>query len=469
MPHLPPSHRTDPMADATAHMRALHLEESRCGQVAVARRLAVGQRRWYERAVDRDELEPVARRYARAATPDVYISQNRFRGWRRIVLLAEIGAVWVDLDTYRDDCHLAGRCDLTILHAILHRCDDGFLAPPSYVLSTGRGTVAVWIHESLPLAALPRWQAVQQHLCAYFQALGADRNAIDAARVLRLVGTVNSRADGVPPVRLVWPTTRWPVRHHFEVLAEAVLPYSRPQMQALQAQRAKAKAAKRTPRAGSRSRPSRDARTLCATRLADLRTLCDLRHDSNGGILPPGERDAWMLIAASMLAHLVHPQQLDQEVAALAHLVTGGHWTAAETRERMGAVLARARDAALGRTIEYCGVERDPRYRWRTNTIIERLKITPAEQAHMRELVEPDEKRKRKRERDRTEKAARRAPGQQARAKARADATARARALARTGLSQRAIAHLMGTSQTTVRRALDGGNPRPSADSPVIS
>ena len=55
----------------------------------------------------------------------------------------------------------------------------------------------------------------------------------------------------------------------------------------------------------------------------------------------------------------------------------------------MSAVLARAEQAARGEKIEYWGRLVDPRYRFRTSTIIEALDITEAEMraCRLRHLV----------------------------------------------------------------------------------
>ena len=58
---------------------------------------------------------------------------------------------------------------------------------PSLTISSGRGLYLLWLHSPIPRAALPRWTACQRALWEVLKLL-------DAARVLRAVGTVHGRA-----------------------------------------------------------------------------------------------------------------------------------------------------------------------------------------------------------------------------------------------------------------------------------
>ncbi len=53
----------------------------------------------------------------------------------------------------------------------------------------------IWKIEAESNFALPIWQCLQKYLCDKLQYLGADAKAIDAARILRIVNTVNSKSN----------------------------------------------------------------------------------------------------------------------------------------------------------------------------------------------------------------------------------------------------------------------------------
>jgi hypothetical protein len=81
-----------------------------------------------------------------------------------------------------------------------------------------------------------------------------------------------------------------------------------------------------------------------------------------------------------------------REIVALANEVTGGRGREQDTVSRMGSVIARAEEAARGERVEYRGKRIDPRYRFRTDTIVEMLGITEAEMRScgFRHLVSPE-------------------------------------------------------------------------------
>src|SRR3712207_6592018 len=77
---------------------ALILHPAWVGRVSIARRLQVGG--WRETSVPVADLAYAARHLG--GEPDVYLTQNRFLGRRRLVSrLAELDALFVDLDHYR--------------------------------------------------------------------------------------------------------------------------------------------------------------------------------------------------------------------------------------------------------------------------------------------------------------------------------------------------------------------------------
>lgn len=88
-----------------------------------------------------------------------------------------------------------------------------------------------------------------------------------------------------------------------------------------------------------------------------------------------------------------------RELLALAQEVGG--WDEREAAARMQAVLKRARMAAAGQTVDWQGHPIDPRYRFKTETILEWLEITPEEQRQMATLISRAEARCRHREKER--------------------------------------------------------------------
>ena len=308
---------------------ALALHPAGKGRVSIARRLRCG---WREQSVPVADLAYAARQLA--GETDVYLTQNRFFGHRRLVSrLAELDALFVDLDYYKTE-H-ADAHPQHVLGLALEALQDKQLPPPSFAVASGRGLALVWLHHAVPRAALPRWRACQQVLWHTLRHLGADRLASDAARVLRLVGTRNSRSSTLVE-GLTAPGEIW----DFDQLADEILPLQRAELVALRLVRARKRAAgQATPT------PTRwfDSAGLWELRLAELQRLREHRWL---GTLPDGQRDTWMLLAGVAISYLVPGPMVRREIVALADEVTGGHWRERETISRMNAVIGRAEQAA---------------------------------------------------------------------------------------------------------------------------
>lgn len=364
----------------------------RDGVISFAQRLRGHEKSWQEWTVPAGtgaitEAERLLQQDNRA---DIYVSQASFRYRRSISQITAIGACYTDLD-YHNCARWKGRRPNEIAGAVVDHLEEAMVPAPSYILSTGRGLVCVWLTELLPRVALPRWNAVQKRLKEVLEPFGADARALDAARVFRLCGSENSRADADRrTVRMVWcqgsPET--PARHAFGTLADEVLPFTHAEIISLRAERAKRKADGR-----DRTAPAvrHTAGSYWESVLTDLQRL--RAHRCPEGALPEGERDAWLFIAGVAISWISPPEVLGREIISLADEAAG--WQDGETRSRMSAIIKRARQAAAGQTITFGNREVDCRYRMKANTIVEWLRVDPAEQraAGLRVLVNQDRKR----------------------------------------------------------------------------
>ena len=357
---------------AADHARMLH-PSGRLGLVTVAQR---GER-WIERRCLSAELPALATEMC--GQTDVYLSQQSFFGGRRIAHLAQLGAAYSDIDYHATE--RAGEAPEQVARAVLRTLQDAGVPAPSYILATGRGLVAVWLHDLVPRAALPRWMAIQKRLGEILRPLGADPRALDAARVFRLAGTKHGRVDAiVRPVWLAAPIDKmW--RWDFEDLSREVLPCERAELVILGARRAE--------RAARGQAPEPTQRLTVATYweavLTDLQRLLEFRWS---GRLPPGQRDAWLFLACNAMAWLAPATALPRECHALADQVAG--WNNRESYSRMASIFRRAECAARGEMIEWEGQRVDPRYRIKAATMVGWLSITQTEmrEAGLRVLVD---------------------------------------------------------------------------------
>jgi hypothetical protein len=308
------------------HVRILHGQPGLRGKAAMAE--AAG--RWTEKVIPLADLRDYAE--AQRGRSDVYISQNRFYGRRRrIVSLAETNVLWADLDFYRTAWK--GTKPHDVAFAALRRIDDEDMPLPSYVVHSGRGLLVSWLLDKpLPRQALPRWQACERRLINALRGFGADSNAADAARVFRLVGSVNSKAHEA--VECIWKSG---VVHQFEELCESVLQYTRAEVASFRR--------RDLARAGRRITAALNGGTLWERRLTDLQRLRSVRFF---GHLPEGERDVWLFLASASLTWICPPSQVRREVLELAREALGTAWTEREILGQMGTAVRRAEAAGRG-------------------------------------------------------------------------------------------------------------------------
>lgn len=132
-----------------------------------------------------------------AGEQDVYLTMNRFTGRRRITQdILELSALWADIDYYNMP-ELKGCSPEAVFELAMERLREVRVPYPSLTMCSGQGLYLVWRHTPVGWKAHPSWQNCQRRLYDLLRDLGADSRARDAARVLRLVGTTNSKNGGL--------------------------------------------------------------------------------------------------------------------------------------------------------------------------------------------------------------------------------------------------------------------------------
>lgn len=417
---MQPSLALSPLANELVEPLTYH-DPKRWGYVAVCTQK--GTDAWSQETVPLSKLHWHLRHLD--LEQNVWIAQQEFNKLnRRVVNLERLGLMYVDLDMHK----VPGYGDFTPdqqVGALLLACEDQSLPAPSLAVHSGGGLQVKWLlTKPVPSGALPRWKQIQAVLLQRLRHLGADPNAMDASRVLRLVGSINTARQRAA-VRLVY-VNNCPamggerradglVTFDFELLSRELLQVDRHELERRREQLATdivlrdikraaneglwtpSSPAVAVPSASGRPEAYPNLRRLPATqlgwdRLADLRRIAALRGMTGG--VPSGQRDAFLFLGASFLAQSSVAWRLQDEVQELAREFVPT-WTEHDVAHCIVSVKARTVAALKGETLEFNGKPVDPRYRFKNQTLIDMLSITPAEERELQTIISDVERRRR--------------------------------------------------------------------------
>jgi len=129
--------------------------------------------------------------------PDSFMTVNTFKGktgrsFRRDNNLSKLHCLYVDLDFYNLDPPLTFDRARLVLFGMV---SSGWLPEPSILASSGRGMYVFWLFaEPADPSDKAAWRIAQKQLNDICKRLGADRQAKDTARVLRIPGSYHTAA-----------------------------------------------------------------------------------------------------------------------------------------------------------------------------------------------------------------------------------------------------------------------------------
>ena len=336
-------------------------------------------------------------------SPDTYVMINETRRQRLASDVVCLKAFVVDLD-----CHHDGDLEpVAARDQALTRLDAVGLPRPHLCVETGRGVQLIWRVGRVGLRkshrnAQVRWAKTQQAL-ARICGPQADLSLVDLPRVIRLPGTVNTKA---PPERRItrssWVPGASPADYCFDDLCDAALGVRRSAfvtgyakrvatndeiisavdaaIDGVGAQKAKAHKA-REARAAGATTGYESLATIAAARLRDMEKIAQ-RFFMSG--IPEGYRDTFCMAVATDLSWVTPLQQADAFADLVIHRLklmgcvvdertrsaylgrVNAPLSVTEARRNMAAVVQRFRDAAAGAKVDFAGQLRDPRYWYRT-------------------------------------------------------------------------------------------------------
>ena len=237
-----------------------------------------------------------------------YVSLNRFWGRRISSKLAQLNAIYLDLD-YHNRLEWRGKPASEVQQAFEAALAAVAIPKPSIILQTGRGLAVIWLIKPLPPKAVTRWEGAMRAAIKFAIGFGADPACKDAARIFRLPDTINEKSG--TEVRVSSATWQ---RHDFDELADRI--YSavgQPTRAELRANRLKRKQPKKL--GGGATMP----KGLTAPQRFHLirQDLEDIKRHY-GGSIPEGKRNTWLHLYSVCLTHCAPSLDIAAEIEAQA-------------------------------------------------------------------------------------------------------------------------------------------------------
>lgn len=304
--------------------------------------------RWTHGASRGPSCSPTCLRQVPQAS--IFISVNTFRTPRRTVAnLLGLRGCFCDVD-FRNLPVWAGAAEEVVWAEVQVALAAAAIPRPTTVLGSGRRLHLYWnFAKGLPRNVLPRWNAVQTHLCDLLKPFGADPKARDAARILRLAGTDNPKAGRLA----TFLHLDFDRDVDFGDLTRAVLPLSQCELQELRRQRAERNAAAKPLDPGRSSRAREVHRAFIDTIVADIDRLIAFRW---GGRIPERHRNQTLFVRFSFVARRIGMAQLED--ALLAYGLPTCDLDVCEMRQIAGSIVGKISIDARGYRYSTVGAAR---------------------------------------------------------------------------------------------------------------
>ena len=292
---------------------------------------------------------------------NVFMSLNTFYStFRRLEYLKELKAQFIDLDTYK-----TGFTKEQILMNLEENYFNQSIPRPNFIVDSGRGLYLIWLLNSVPSKALPLWKAIEEYLYSLLKPFGADRQALDPTRVLRVPGSINSKSNTIVKV-----IDQYDYVYDLREIQKEFLPE-------LEERKAKKK-----------GRPSKTVfihreRSLYYARIQDIIKLCELReYDLKGN------RELVLFLYRYYLCSF-----LEDTEKALQDVL--------ELNREFIYPLMKTEVIRATRSAEKVYLSKNKDYKYKNETLIELLVITELEETYMSTIISKREFKRRKNLRDR--------------------------------------------------------------------
>lgn len=100
--------------------------------------------------------------------------------------------MYIDLD-----CYKLGLSKDAVLYFLEKDFFNIKIPNPNLIIDSGQGMYLIWTIEIAPHKALSLWAAIQKYFHLQLKDFGADSLALDPTRILRVVGSTNSKSNSM--------------------------------------------------------------------------------------------------------------------------------------------------------------------------------------------------------------------------------------------------------------------------------
>ena len=287
---------------------------------------------------------------------NIYITLNTFfKPYRRLECIKELNALFIDLDYYKTK--------FTKEQIIMNLEGDYFnkiIPATNYILDSGRGLALIWLINKVPSQALPLWKAIEEYLYNQLKEFGADRQALDATRILRVPGSINSKSKTVVSI-----IDEYDYIYDLREIQKEFLPELKPKE-------------KRKGRPKKINYVYRE-RSLYYARIHDITKLCELReYDLRG------HREIILFLYRYYLCSFTEDTK-----KALEDVL--------ELNSMFISPLKENEVIRATRSAEKCYLDKNKEYKYKNETLIDVLEITEYEETQMSTIISKGEYKRRDR------------------------------------------------------------------------
>lgn len=291
------------------------------------------------------------------AGENIYITLNTFyKPCRRLECIKELNCVYIDLDYYKTK--------YTREQIIMNLEENYFnkiIPATNYILDSGRGLALIWLINKVPSKALPLWKAVQEYLYSQLKEFGADRQALDATRILRVPGSINSKSKTVVSI-----IDEYDYIYDLREIQREYLPELKP----IEKKKGRPKKINYIYR----------ERSLYYARIQDITKLCELReYDLRG------HREIILFLYRYYLCSFT--EDVQKTLGDVLELNSMFIYPLKENE-----VIRATRSA------EKCYLDKNKEYKYKNDTLIEVLEITEYEETKMSTIISKNEYKRRNNE-----------------------------------------------------------------------